>query len=125
MLDKFNGENLQVGDKVIVCRSVYWGSSTRRIGEIVKRTPTGLLDVKYGNGVVGRFRPNGDSYNKTDRYITSTLFLENYSEEQAKEIQQTKHRALMLAHLSKVDWSKYTNEELESIVKHISSLRSS
>lgn len=43
----FNGENLQVGDKVIVYVS-YFSSKSYYVGTVVKRTPTGLLDIEYG-----------------------------------------------------------------------------
>lgn len=45
----FNGENLQVGDKVIVYAS-YFSSKSYYVGTVVKRTPTGLLDIEWGNG---------------------------------------------------------------------------
>lgn len=45
----FNGENLQVGDKVIVYVS-YFSSKSYYVGTVVKRTPTGLLDIEWGNG---------------------------------------------------------------------------
>lgn len=45
----FNGENLQVGDKVIVYAS-YFSSKSYYVGTVVKRTPTGLLDIEYGDG---------------------------------------------------------------------------
>lgn len=45
----FNGENLQVGDKVIVYVS-YFSSKSYYVGTVVKRTPTGLLDIERGNG---------------------------------------------------------------------------
>lgn len=43
----FNGENLQVGDKVIVYVS-YFSSKSYYVGTVVKRTPTGLLDIEWG-----------------------------------------------------------------------------
>lgn len=43
----FNGENLQVGDKVIVYES-HFSSKAYYVGTVVKRTPTGLLDIAWG-----------------------------------------------------------------------------
>lgn len=43
----FNGENLQVGDNVIVYAS-YFSSKSYYVGTVVKRTPTGLLDIEWG-----------------------------------------------------------------------------
>lgn len=45
----FNGENLKVGDKVIVYQS-HFSSKAYYVGTVVKRTPTGLLDIEWGNG---------------------------------------------------------------------------
>ena len=43
----FNGENLQVGDKVIVYVR-YFSRKSYYVGTVVKRTPTGLLDIEWG-----------------------------------------------------------------------------
>lgn len=43
----FNGENLKVGDKVIVYQS-HFSSKAYYVGTVVKRTPTGLLDIEWG-----------------------------------------------------------------------------
>ena len=45
----FNGENLKVGDKVIVYQS-HFSSKAYYVGTVVKRTPTGLLDIEWGKG---------------------------------------------------------------------------
>lgn len=37
------------GDKVIVYAS-YFSSKSYYVGTVVKRTPTGLLDIEYGDG---------------------------------------------------------------------------
>lgn len=43
----FNGENLKVGDKVIVYQS-HFSNKAYYVGTVVKRTPTGLLDIEWG-----------------------------------------------------------------------------
>lgn len=49
----FNGENLKVGDKVIVYQS-HFSSKAYYVGTVVKRTPTGLLDIEWGGMVEKR-----------------------------------------------------------------------
>ena len=49
----FNGENLKVGDKVIVYQS-HFSSKAYYVGTVVKRTPTGLLDIEWGGLVEKR-----------------------------------------------------------------------
>ena len=65
----FNGENLQVGDKVIVYAS-YFSSKSYYVGTVVKRTPTGLLDIEYGDGKKERFKSNGYEYHRSSVLTT-------------------------------------------------------
>lgn len=120
----FNGDAVKEGDKVIVVISS-WGNKSRSIGEVVKKTPTGLIDVKISGGGVTRYRKNGCPYAKSERYSNYTNYLLPYSEELERQIQQDNDRRAMIAHLSKVDWGKYTNEELDNILRYISRLRNS
>lgn len=88
--DKFHGENIQVGDKVIV----YVVSHQRRsyhVGKVTKRTPTGLLDVEWG-GRSERFRNNGTEYHRSDGFYRTSYYLEDYTEERGKEIEKEKLR---------------------------------
>lgn len=120
----FDGDAVKVGDKVVVVISS-WGNKSRSIGEVVKKTPTGLIDVKIFGGGVTRYRKNGYPYAKSERYSNYTNYLLPYSEELERQIKQDNDRRAMIAHLSKVDWSKYTNEELDNILRYISRLRNS
>lgn len=120
----FDGDAVKVGDKVVVVISS-WGNKSRSIGEVVKKTPTGLIDVKIFGGGVTRYRKNGYPYAKFERYSNYTNYLLPYSEELERQIKQDNDRRAMIAHLSKVDWSKYTNEELDNILRYISRLRNS
>lgn len=43
----FNGENLKVGDKVIVYQS-HFSSKAYYVGTVVKRTPTGAIGYRVG-----------------------------------------------------------------------------
>ena len=62
----FDGDAVKVGDKVVVVISS-WGNKSRSIGEVVKKTPTGLIDVKIFGGGVTRYRKNGYPYAKYER----------------------------------------------------------
>lgn len=120
----FDGDIVKEGDKVVVFISS-WGKKSFSVGEVVKKTPTGLIDVKISGGGVTRYRRNGYPYAKSERYSNYTTYLIPYSEELEWQIQQDKDRRDMIAHLSKVNWSKYTNKELDNILRYISRLRSS
>lgn len=67
----FNGENLKVGDKVIVYQS-HFSSKAYYVGTVVKRTPTGLLDIEWGNGRKERFKSNGYEYHRSSLMEVST-----------------------------------------------------
>ena len=124
MENSFSTQDLKVGDKVFVLHS-NWGSRSTYLGEIVKKTPTGMVDVAYGNGVVGRFRKNGSSYSKGSVYDRTTVWLEHRTEEKIEKYKQEKKRKVIINFLKKCDWSKYTNEELESIFTFITNLKNS
>lgn len=118
----FNGDAVKEGDKVIVYISC-WGNTSLSVREVVKKTPTGLIDVKTSGGGVTRYRKDGSLYANAERYSNYTNYLMSYSEELERQIQQDKDRKAMLAHLSKVTWSKYTNEELDNILRYISRIK--
>lgn len=116
---QYEFENLQVGDKVIV-RASYMGDCRHYVGEVVKRTPTGLLDVNY-NGTVKRFKPDGQTYNRRDMW--SILYsLCEYDEGKAKEIEEYNERLKNINFLRNVDWDKFTNDGLKYIVSEIKDL---
>lgn len=48
-------ENLNVGDKVVVI-----SKEPAQVGTVIKKTPTGLIDVTYGAGVVKRYNQDGN-----------------------------------------------------------------
>ena len=118
----FSGADLKVGDKVIVYTS-YMKKSKLYIGEITRKTPTGLLDVKYKGNIVERFKDNGNPYNKSDCYSFRQTYLMPYSEERAQEIQRDRDRERMLKYLSEMDWSIYSNEELDNILRYLSRIK--
>ena len=91
----FNGENLQVGDKVIVYAS-YFSSKSYYVGTVVKRTPTGLLDIEWGNGKKERFKSNGYEYHRSSGYGRTSLYLEPYTEERGRQVIQENKRKCMV-----------------------------
>lgn len=114
MIDKFSTENLQVGDKVIVVRTGL-GSRSRYVGEIIKKTPTGLVDVKYANVEKHRFRADGNDYSASDGWTMSFIRLEEATEEKVAEINRVNRRIAICRTLREIEWENYTDEELENI----------
>ena len=115
-------KDLQVGAKVIVSL-VSFGKRTEYIGTVVKKTPSGLLDVNYAN-LTERFKPNGRLYRRYDEFQTTYTVLVEYTETKAKEIEENKRRRKLINFLEGADWHKYTTEELLAIVDGIKQLRS-
>lgn len=111
----FNGENLQVGDKVIVYAS-YFSSKSYYVGTVVKRTPTGLLDIEWGNGKKERFKSNGYEYHRSSGYGRTSLYLEPYTEERGKQVIQENKRKCMVGWLKEFDYTKLSYEEAEQVI---------
>ena len=57
-MNGFTTENINVGDKVIVSKYFY-GEIQKRIGEVRKKTPTGLIDVQFSDATKARFNRFG------------------------------------------------------------------
>ena len=123
MRDKFNSDNVQVGDKVIVI-STGWSTRSEYVGEVIKKTPTGLVDVSYGSGAVHRFKKTGCDYNKYERYSTGSIWIEEYTEDRAIEIRKRNQRNGILRFLKEREWDTYEDAELEQIYNFIKGLRS-
>lgn len=117
----FSTENLQVGDTVIVVGTGW--SNLLSVGEITKKTPTGFVDVKYGNGASQRFKSDGNAYVARERFSTGSLCLEYYTEKRELQIKQRQRRAGILNFLNGREWEIYTNDELEQLYKFITEFR--
>lgn len=62
MLDSFTTQMLQVGDRVrVLCHN---GAKDvhEYVGEVIKKTPKGKVDVKYSIEIVARFSEDGMEY---------------------------------------------------------------
>lgn len=123
MMDKFSTDNLQVGDKVIVI-CIGWRSRSEYIGEIIKKTPTGLVDVRYKEDIVHRFKQNGYDYTKQERYSRISIWIEEYTEERMEAIRKRNKRDRILNFLEEREWNTYEDVELEQIYEFIKGLRS-
>ena len=108
----FNGENLKVGDKVIVYQS-HFSSKAYYVGTVVKRTPTGLLDIEWRNGRKERFKSNGYEYHRSSGYGRTSFYLEPYTEERGRQVIQENKRKCMVGWLKEFDYTKLSYEEAE------------
>lgn len=120
---KFTTDSLQVGDKVIVINSG-WNGRAEYIGEIIKKTPTGLVDVRYNGTIVVRFRQYGYPYEKRDAWSRSSTTLEYYTAERADAIRKRIMRSNIIKFLKDREWGNYGDAELEQIYNFIKGLRS-
>ncbi len=121
-MSRFSTENLKVGDRVIVISSNF-GDTFEYIGEVIKKTPTGMVDVRYRNGIVYRFRENGSAYCKPDRYSRKSIWLEEFTKEGADAIIQRNRRNGIINFLKEREWNTYEDTELEKIYAYIKGLR--
>lgn len=101
----FNGENLKVGDKVIVYQS-HFSSKAYYVGTVVKRTPTGLLDIEWGKG-------------------RTSFYLEPYTEERGRQVIQENKRKCMVGWLKEFDYTKLSYEEAEQVYTLVAGLKNS
>lgn len=123
MRGNFNTDNVQVGDKVIVI-ATGWSSRSEYIGEVIKKTPTGLVDVRYRGDTVHRFKKNGYDYTKQERFSHSSIWIEEYTEEREDTIRKCNKRNGILNFLKEREWNTYEEAELEQIYNFIKGLRS-
>lgn len=120
----FNGENLKVGDKVIVYQS-YFSSKAYYVGTVVKRTSTGLLDIEWGNGRKERFKSNGYEYHRSSGYGRTSFYLEPYTEERGRQVIQENKRKCMVGWLKEFDYTKLSYEEAEQVYTLVAGLKNS
>lgn len=129
MENKFTTENLNVGDKVIVCSCDGYNGNRKYVGTITKKTPTGLVDVAYRNtGTSVRFKSDGSEQAKRDPWSRSSVSLSFYTPEQEEEINLAdKKRAVVswLSKLSKFEWEKLEYDKLKTVVEIVRGLKNS
>lgn len=121
----FSTENLQVGDKVIVVHGSIYSGEVRDVGEIVKKTPTGKVDVKYCGGSPQRYYKDGSYYGARQRYSTSSNYLVEYSKEAEEEILRQKKLQRMQRWLKEFDYTKLSYEEAEQVYTLVAGLKNS
>lgn len=107
----FSTENLRVGDKVIVVHKSVYSGKVRYVGEIIKKTPAGRVDVKYCDGCPKRYYKDGSCY------ATASSYLEEYSKEAEEEILRQKKLQRMQRWLKEFDYTKLSYKEAEQVYK--------
>lgn len=106
----FTTENLNVGDKVVMKT---WSNSF--VGTIIKKTPTGIIDVVFGQAQPERFGSNGDKRGKCDKWNRSYLIY--WTQQQEDEIQNTHRKRELCQTLSRFNYNNLELTELEHIYK--------
>lgn len=118
----FSTENLKVGDKVIVVHGSIYSDAVRDVGEVVKKTPKGKVDIKYCGGVPQRYSNDG-SFTSHSKYPISNNYLEYWSEEAEREIRKQKLLSNMRRWLKAFDYDKLSYEECERVYKLVAGFR--
>lgn len=104
----FSTENINVGDKVI-CYS--GGMGAERIGTVVKKTPSGLIDVSFGH-YKERFRKNGSEQKGS---LWNHSWLDYYTDEKGKQIEETRKIKEMAYKISECKFRDFSLEALDLI----------
>lgn len=125
MENKFTTENLKVGDKVKVYCSNQ-GVQRYYVGEIVKKTPTGLVDVQYKAGYAPvRFRATGGTYEKSALYSRSYSSIDYLTPEDEILITEQNESIAMVRWLKEFEWSKLSHGELTKVCATVKDLKNS
>lgn len=90
------------------------------MGEIIKKTPTGLVDVRYEN-CTERFKKNGTKYAKGDVYSRRLVDLEFATEERIKEVEDERKHSFLLRFCKEFDYSKLSTDDLQAVYQIIKS----
>ena len=117
----FNAENLIIGDKVIVVVISGYTNRSKYVGEVIKKTPKGLLDVRYNNSIVRRYRPNGSQYAKRESYASGWSFLERCTKNKVEAINNANKRSDILRFLKGCAWEEYGDDQLADIYECVKS----
>lgn len=105
---KFSTKNINVGDKVI-CYS--GGMGTERIGTVVKKTPSGLIDVSFGH-YKERFRKNGSEQKES---IWNHKWLDYYTDEKGSQIEEESRIKGLAYKISECKFRDFSIEALDLI----------
>lgn len=95
----------------MICYS--YGAGTERIGVVVKKTPTGLIDVDFGNYKM-RFRKDGSERGKKG-CICDRCWIEHYTEEEEERIKEANRTKELAYKISKCRFRDFSLESLEKI----------
>lgn len=133
---KFCGAEVTIGERCTYCGSkaegwYYSGEEKKQepkayyVGTVVKRTPTGLLDIEWWNGRKERFKSNGYEYHRSSGYGRTSFYLEPYTEERGRQVIQENKRKCMVGWLKEFDYTKLSYEEAEQVYTLVVGLKNS
>lgn len=120
-MNGFTTGNINVGDKVIVYKYFY-GEIQKQIGEVTKKTPTGLIDVQFGDATKVRFNRFGKEIGG-DKWSRRTL--EYATKEEVLKLKATMKRKQHIRLLVNTEWKNYNDETIEKIINILSNEKES
>lgn len=112
----FSTDNLQAGDNVVVVISDTFSVIAKYIGTVIKKTPSGMVDVRCC-GIISRYKRDGDEYGKRDPYSRRRKYLIESTEEEQKKIDLQRKRSQMEAYLKDYKYADLSYEDLEKVYK--------
>lgn len=121
----FSTDNLQAGDNVVVVISDSFSGIVKYIGTVIKKTPSGMVDVRCC-GIISRYKRDGDEYGKRDPYSRRRKYLIESTEEEQKKTALQRKRSQMEAYLKDygndevlVDWMAKQLPKIQETVEKI------
>lgn len=118
----FSTDNLQAGDRVVVVISDTFSEIGKYIGTVIKKTPSGMVDVRCC-GVMSRYKRDGEEYGKRDLYSRRRKYLIEATEEEQKKIALQRKRSQMEAYLKDYKYADLSYEDLENVCKMLEALK--
>lgn len=118
----FSTDNLQVGDNVVVVISDTFSGIVKYIGTVIKKTPSGLVDVRCC-GRVSRYRRDGDEFGSRDPYSRRRKYLIEATKEEQEEIALQRKRSQIETYLKNYKYADLSYEDLEKVYKMLEALK--
>ena len=118
----FSTDNLHAGDNVVVVISDTFLGIGKYIGTVIKKTPSGMVDVRCC-GDISRYKRDGDEYGKRDPYSRRRKYLIEATEEEQEKIALQRKRSQIEKYIKDYKYADLSYEDLEKVYKMLEALK--
>lgn len=118
----FSTDNLQAGDNVVVVISDTFSGIGKYIGTVIKKTPSGMVDVRCC-GVISRYKRDGEEFGKRDLYSRRRKYLIEATEEEQERIALQRKRSQIETYIKDYKYTDLSYEDLEKVYKMLEALK--